>query len=339
MRPELIADPAAPWSLQPPSFAEIEEAAGRIAGHLVRTPLLESERVNRLVGGRLFVKAEGLQRTGSFKARGAWNVLSLLGAESRARGVLAFSSGNHGQAVAWAAHCFGVPAIIVMPSDAPATKILRTREWDAEVLLYDRRSEDREAIGRALAVERGLTVIPPFEDRRIIAGAGTVGLEVLEQAHDEGVVLDGFLVNCSGGGLAGGCAIAWHALAPAAAVWAVEPSTYDDMARSLAAGTRQSNDTAQVSICDALLAMTPGALTFAIARARLRGALTVSDDEVLAAMRLAFDEFRLVVEPGGAAALASVLSGRLNTRDRNLAVLLSGANVDASLFQRALESR
>jgi threonine dehydratase len=325
-----------PWHLLPPGFDEIEAAAGRIADALVRTPLLESERVNRLIGGRLLLKAEGLQRTGSFKARGAWNFISQMEDAARARGVIGFSSGNHAQAVAWAAGRHGAPAVLVMPADAPATKIRRTREWGAEVVLYDRRTEDREAIGRDIAASRGLTLIPPFEDRRIIAGAGTVGIEMIQQAEALGAAPDALLVNCSGGGLAAGCAIAAHALSPTTEVWAVEPQDYDDLARSLASGTRQANDISRPSICDALLAATPGAMTFAVAQRHLRGALGVSDAEAMAAMRLAFEEFRLVLEPGGAAALAAVLAGRIEAGGRVLAVLASGANVDAELFREAL---
>lgn len=328
----------APWHLLPPRFEEIEAAASRIAGHLIRTPLLESERVNRLLGGRLLVKAEGLQRTGSFKARGAWNTLSLLPEEVRARGVIAFSSGNHGQGVAWAAHRMGVPAVVVMPADAPATKITRTREWGAEVVLYDRRAEDREAIGAAIAAERGLTLVPPFEDRRVVAGAGTVGLEIAQQAKEAGAAPDALVVNCSGGGLASGCAIAWASAMPGGEVWAAEPENHDDLARSLASGRRERNDPDGTSICDALLAVTPGAMTFGVLRERLGGSLVASDEEALAAMRLAFSEFGVVVEPGGAVALAAVLRGRLPVEGRCVAVLLSGANVDAAVFARALEA-
>ncbi|MFC3123689.1 threonine/serine dehydratase [Pseudoroseomonas globiformis] len=331
-----MPDDTTPWHLQPPAFAEIEAATVRIDGVLVKTPLLESERVNNRLGGRLLLKAEGLQRTGSFKARGAWNFLSQMEPEARSRGVIGFSSGNHAQAVAWAASRHGAPAVLVMPRDAPQTKIERTRGWGAEVVLYDRRTEDREAIGRDIAAARGLMLVPPFEHRWIAGGAGTVGLEMLLQAEAIGAKLDALLVNCSGGGLAAGCAIAAHAVSPETEVWAVEPAAYDDMARSLASGKRESNEGAAPSICDALLAPSPGEMTFAVARTRLRGALGVTDAEAMAAMRLAFEEFRVVVEPGGAAALAAVLAGRIEAKGRTLAVLASGANVDASLFAQAL---
>ncbi len=324
------------WRLSPPGFDEIEAAAARIAGVLVRTPLLESERLNRQLGGRLLVKAEGLQRTGSFKARGAWNRLSLLTPEERARGVLAYSSGNHGQAVAWAAHRQGLAAVVVMPADAPPVKIARTRGWGAEVVLYDRWAEDREAIGTRLASERGLVLVPPFEDRRIIAGQGTLGLEAAEQARALGAEPDALLVCCSGGGLTAGCALAWEAMLPNARVWACEPEAFDDTARSLAAGRRVSVDPAARSICDAVLTPTPGALTFAINAPRLGGAVAVSDGEALAAMRTAAEEFGLVVEPGGAVALAAVLSGRFPLEGRTVVATLSGANVDPALLAQAL---
>lgn len=330
-------DTPAPWHLTAPSFAEIEEAAGRIRGVLVETPLLESERLNARLGGRLLVKAEGLQRTGSFKARGAWNRLSLLSAEERAHGVVAFSSGNHAQAVAWAGHRMGIDTVVIaMPADAPAAKIERTRGWGAEIVLYDRATEDREAVGRRLATERGLILVPPYDDRRVIAGAGTLGLEVARQAEAIGAVPEALLVCCAGGGLTAGCALALETLLPAARVFAVEPEGFDDTARSLAAGTRLGNAPGAFSICDAVQAPMPGVLTFAINASRVGGGLVVSDAEVLVAMRVAFEEFGVVVEPGGAVALAAALSGRLPVADRTVAVALTGANVDPGMYQRAL---
>ncbi|WP_052402804.1 threonine ammonia-lyase [Muricoccus aerilatus] len=326
-----------PWHLAPPSFEEIEEAAGRIRGVLVETPLLESERLNARLGGRLLVKAEGLQRTGSFKARGAWNRLSVLSAEERARGVVAFSSGNHAQAVAWAGRRLGIGTVVIaMPADAPAAKIERTRGWGAEVVLYDRATEDREALGRRLAEELGLILVPPYDDRRVIAGAGTLGREVAQQAAAMGATPEALLVCCAGGGLTAGCALALETLLPAARVFAVEPVGFDDTARSLAAGTRLGNAPGTTSICDAVLAPMPGALTFSINAPRLGGGLVVSDSEALAAMRVAFEEFGLVVEPGGAVALAAALFERLPVAHRTVAVALTGANVDAGIYRRAL---
>ena len=326
-----------PWHLTPPTFAEIEEAAGRIRGVLVETPLLESERLNARLGGRLLVKAEGLQRTGSFKARGAWNRMSLLSDAERAHGVVAFSSGNHAQAVAWAARRLGIGTVVIaMPADAPKAKIERTRDWGAEVVLYDRATEDREALGRRLAAERGLVLVPPYDDRRVIAGAGTLGLEVVRQAEAVGAIPDALLVCCAGGGLTAGCALALEALLPAARVFAAEPEGFDDTARSLAAGTRLGNVPGATSICDAVQAPMPGTLTFAINAHRLGDGLVVSDAEALMAMRVAFEEFGLVVEPGGAVALAAALSRRLPVANRTVVAALTGANVDPGMYQRAL---
>jgi threonine dehydratase len=328
---------ARPWHLSPPDFAEITEAADRIKGALVETPLLESQRVNEKLGGRLLIKPEGLQRTGSFKVRGAWNRLAQLTAEERARGVVAFSSGNHGQAVAWAGRQQGVGTVVViMPKDAPAAKIARTRGWGAEVILYDRQTEDREAIGRRLSEERGLSLVPPYEDRRIIAGQGTAALEIVRQAAELDARPDALLLGGSGGGLAAGCALVWEKLVPQGKVWLVEPEGFDDHRRSLASGTRESNPGGQSSICDSLLSPTPGELTFAINRPRLGGALAVSDAEAGAAMRCAFEEYGVVVEPGGSLGLAAVITGKFPLEGRTVAVLLSGANVDTPLFARIL---
>lgn len=326
-----------PWHLQPPDFTEIEQAAQRIRGVLRETPLLESERLNRRLGGRMLVKAEGLQQTGSFKARGAWNRLSLLTPAERDRGVATFSSGNHGQAVAWAAGRLGVRrAVVVMPADAPARKIEATRSWGGEVILYDRNREDREAIGRALAEEQGLVLVPPYDDRRVVAGAGTLGFEIAEQAGRMGVKPDALVVCCSGGGLAAGCVLAWETLLPKSRVWAVEPRAFDDTARSIAAGKRLANAPGAQSICDAVQAPIPGILTFAINEPRLGGVALVSDDEVLEAMRVAFTEFGLVAEPGGALTLAAALSGQVRVDGRSTVLVLSGANVDPDVFTKAL---
>lgn len=322
-----------PWHLQPPPFPEIEDAALRLRGVLRETPMLESERLNRLLGGRLLVKAEGLQVTGSFKARGALNRLLLLDTEERARGVAAFSSGNHGQAVAWAAARLGVRrAVIAMPTDAPKAKVEATRGWGGEVVLYDRATEDREAVGRRLAEEHGLTLVPPYDDRRVLAGAATLGIEAARQAAALDAEPEVLAVCCGGGGLTAGCALAWEALRPEAKVWAVEPEAFDDTARSIAAGRRLGNAHGAASICDAIQTPMPGVLTFAVNAPRLGGVATVTDDEVRSAVRVAFAEFGLVVEPGGAAALAAVLAGRIPVRGRCVAAVLTGANVDAGTF-------
>jgi len=325
-----------PWHMTPPTFAEIEQAAARIRGVLRETPLLESERLNRRLGGRLLVKAEGLQLTGSFKARGAWNRLSLLTEEERDQGVAAFSSGNHGQAVAWAASRLGVrQAVVVMPADAPAAKIEGTRSWGGEVVFYDRHdpaNADRAALGQRLASERGLTLVPPFDDRRVVAGAGTLGAEVARQAADMGAEPDTLVLCCGGGGLTAGCALAWEVLRPGSKVWAAEPEGFDDTARSLAAGSRVGNAPEARSICDAILTPMPGVLTFAVNALRLGGVAVVTDDEVKKAMRVVLAEFGLVAEPGGAAALAAVLTGKVPVEGRCVAVALTGANVDPAIF-------
>lgn len=326
-----------PWHLLPPDFSEITAAAGRIKGVLVETPLLENSRVNDRLGGRLLIKPEGLQRTGSFKVRGAWNCLSQLDAAQRARGVVAFSSGNHGQAIAWAAKQLGIAtAIVIMPKDAPAAKISRTRAWGAEVILYDRTTEDREAIGRRLSEERGLALVPPFEHRQIIAGQGTLALEAARQAAAMGATPAALLLGGSGGGLAAGCALAWEQVLPEARVWMVEPEGFDDHGRSLATGSRQQNVPGGKSICDSLLSPIPGDLTFRINAPRLGGALAASDADAAAAMRFAFEEYGLVVEPGGSLGLAAVITGKFPLEGRCAVVLLSGANVDAELYARLL---
>ncbi len=324
------------WRLSPPDFSEIEAAAERIAPACIVTPLLEAPALNARIGGRLLIKAEGLQRTGSFKLRGAYNRLAQLSDDERQRGVIAYSSGNHGQAVAAAARLLGTTAVVVMPVDAPAAKIRKTQGHGAEVVFYDRYRDDREAITLGLAAARGLVLVPPYEDRRIIAGAGTLAREVFQQAAAMGATLDAFLVCCSGGGLTAGCALALEALSPVTAVYAVEPAAFDDLARSLAAGERLTNDVTAHSLCDSLMAATTGALTFSINRRLLAGALSVSDEEVVAAMAAAFDELGLVVEPGGAVALAAVLSGRLDARGKSVAVALTGRNVDRTVAAKLL---
>lgn len=319
-----------------PSAADVHEAARRIAPYAVVTPLLESWALNERVGGRVLVKAEMLQRTGSFKFRGAVNRLAQLSADERRRGVVAYSSGNHAQAIALAARLLGTTAVIVMPKDAPHVKIEKTLAYGGEVILYDRYTEDRASIGSRLASERGLALVPPFDDRRVIAGQGTLGLEVARQAKAAGLELDAFLVSCSGGGLTAGCALALEAESPQTAIYAVEPEGFDDTARSLAAGQRVANEPGHSSICDALLVDKPGELTFPINQRRLAGGLVVSDAETLDAVAFAYDELKLVVEPGGAVALAAVLAGKLDCRGRTVAVVCSGGNIDAGLFASVL---
>ena len=323
-------------SIALPGLADVQAAAGRLAGVARRTPLLASTPLDDVFGGRLLFKVESLQRTGSFKIRGAYNRLVQLDARQRDAGVVAFSSGNHAQGVAAAARMLGIPATIVMPSDAPRVKLENTRALGAEVVLYDRVRESREQIAMKLASGRGATLVPAFDDPHIIAGQGTVGLELMQQAAELDLMPDQVLVPCSGGGLVSGSAIAIRALAPAAAVYGVEPEAFDDTRRSLAAGTLLKNPPEARSICDALQSSPPGTLTFAINRELLAGILTASDAEVETAMARAFRELRLVVEPGGAVALAAALAGRVPLAGRTTAIVLSGGNVDAATFVAAL---
>lgn len=315
-------------------IARIRAAAARAAGRVRETPLLSAPGLDALAGRRLLVKAECLQVTGSFKARGGWSAVSALPAGTA--GVLACSSGNHAQGVAWAAAAHGLPAVIVMPADAPAAKIGGTRALGAEVVLYDRAGEDRDALAAGLAAGRGLALIPPFDHPDVIAGQGTIGLELAPQAAAAGVRTAEVLVPCGGGGLASGLALALAAEAPGLRVRTVEPAGFDDAARSLAAGRRLSNPAAAGSVCDAILTPTPGALTFPIL-SRLAGpGLAVTDAEALAAMAVAFRHLRIVLEPGGAVALAAALWRREAVAGDCVIVIASGGNVDPGLYAQAL---
>jgi threonine dehydratase len=320
-----------------PAFDDVRAAAQRLAGHARRTPLLAGTPLDAATGGRVLLKLETLQHTGSFKFRGAWNRLAQLDDAQRRAGVVAFSSGNHAQGVAAAARRLGIPATIVMPADAPRVKLQNTRDLGAEIVEYDRLRESREQIAAQLAADRGATLVPSFDDPDIIAGQGTAGLEIAEQAAGLGLQLDDVIVCCSGGGLTAGIVIALAELAPRAGVWTAEPAAYDDHRRSLLAGTRQHNaPVSPPSICDALLAPAPGELTFAINRSRLRGGLVASDAEVRAAIAYAARTLKLIVEPGGAVALACLLAGQLDVRGRTVAVTLSGGNIDDALLREVL---
>jgi threonine dehydratase len=322
-----------------PDVSDIEAAARRLHGLAVRTPVLQHAGLDALSGGQILVKAESLQRTGSFKIRGAWNCISQLPEDAVRRGVVAYSSGNHAQGVAAAAQLRGLPATIVMPADTPEIKKASTEGFGARIVLYDRNSESREEIAARLVEESGAYLVPPFEHRDIIAGQGTVGLELADQAAQQGGLLDAILVSCSGGGLAAGIALAMEARSPRTAVYTVEPEGFDDYRRSLAAGRRVRNKKASGSICDALLSPEPGELTFAINKSRLAGGLAISDDEVRSAMRYAFQHLKLVLEPGGSAALAAVLSGKFDCIGRRIGVIASGGNADAQLFAAVIASR
>jgi len=320
----------------PVRLADVEAAAQRIAGFAVRTPLLEFAPLSEQVGARVLIKPECLQRTGSFKFRGAFNKLSQLDGQQRQAGVVAWSSGNHAQGVAAAAQLLGIHAAIVMPEDAPQIKIDNTRGYGAEVVLYDRHSASREEIGRQLAADRDAVVVPSYDDVDIIAGQGTAGLEMVEQARDLGCEVDRVLVCCSGGGLTAGIATAFHAKSPNTKVHTVEPEGFDDYARSLKLGQPVSIDGASETICDALRVPEPGEITFAINSVCCSDGLVVSDQEALAAIRYAFRQLNLVVEPGGAVALAALLAGKAEFQGQTVAVVLSGGNVDSKLFCEAV---
>ncbi|OIP83975.1 MAG: threonine ammonia-lyase [Rhodobacterales bacterium CG2_30_65_12] len=315
----------------------IRAAADRLRGHARRTPLLTSPFLDEIAGRRVLVKPECLQHTGSFKYRGARNAVAALDEQARAQGVIAYSSGNHAQGVALAAAEFGVPSVIVMPTDAPALKIANTRALGAEVVLYDRTREDRDEIGAALAKDRGLTLIKPFDEPQVIAGQGTVGLEIATDAAALGIESADVLVPCGGGGLTSGIALALEANAPGLTVRPVEPEGFDDTARSLAVGTIQHNARLTGSICDAIITPSPGVLTFPV-MARLCGpGLAVSEDEVLRAMADAFKRLKIVIEPGGAVALAAALFHAEKTASDAVIAVASGGNVDAPVFCKALE--
>ncbi len=318
------------------SAAGVKRAAERLKGKAVATPLLESDMLNERVGGRVLLKAETLQHCGSFKFRGAYNLISQLSAEQKKRGVLAWSSGNHAQGVALAAKLFGAPATIVMPKDAPALKVEKVRHYGAEIVSYDRYTEDREAIARPLAAARGLAIAPSYDDVDIIEGQGTAALEAAEQAAAIGASLDAFIVPCGGGGLASGCATALEAVSPRTEMWIAEPEDFDDGWASIKAGKIIKSDVTKRTICDAIATPSLGKITFPILQRLVRGGVTLSEDEVGAAMAYAFKYLKLVLEPGGAVALAAVLSGKLSARGRTVAVTLSGGNVDPPLFSTVL---
>lgn len=314
----------------------IRAAALRLKGHARRTPLLSSPFLDDIAGRRVFVKPECLQHTGSFKFRGAWSALSALDPETRARGVIAFSSGNHAQGVALAAARHDTTSVIIMPADAPQMKIDNTRALGAEVILYDRDTEDRDEIGARLAKERGLTLIKPFDNEQVIAGQGTTGLEIAEDANALGIQNADVLVCCGGGGLASGIALACAADAPTLRVRPVEPLGFDDVKRSLATGAIQRNTATSGNICDAIITPQPGDLTFPIMHKLCGAGIAISEGEALRAMANAFARLKLVAEPGGAAALAAALFHRDDLDGDAVIVTISGGNVDPAQFARAL---
>ncbi len=315
----------------------IEAAAERLKGHVRETPLLSSPFLDEIAGRRVLIKPECLQHTGSFKFRGAWSAISALDEAARNRGVIAYSSGNHAQGVAYAAAQHGISSVIVMPSDAPKLKIENTRALGGEVVLYDRASESREDIGEALAAERGLTLIRPYDEPQVIAGQGTTGLELARQARALGVTEGDVLICCGGGGLTSGIALALERHAPGLRPRPCEPEGFEDVKRSLASGTIQSNDATSGNICDAILTPQPGQITFPILQRLCGPGLSVSEQESLRAMALAFLRLKIVLEPGGAVSLASALFRKDQIDGNAVIVVASGGNVDPQIFERALE--
>ncbi len=320
-----------------PTLADIEDAATRLRGVTVHTPLLRSEPLDAAIGAPVWIKPETLQRTGSFKMRGAWNRISRIPEADRRRGVVAFSSGNHAQGVAESANILGLHATIVMPADAPKAKIEAARGRGATVRLYDRVKESREGIAAEIAEKTGATTIRPFDDAWIMAGQGTAGLEAAQDAAKLGVKFGSLICNASGGGLISGVATAFEGVSPATEVWAAEPAGHDDTIRSLAAGRIVSNEPGYRSIADALLTPEPGNLPFEVHKRRLKGGFTAANDQLLDAMSFAFHHLKLVVEPGGACSLAVLLNNREHFAKRGPAlIILSGGNVDAEMFTQAI---
>ena len=319
-----------------PTAADIAAAAKRLFGVAVRTPLINAAVLDELLDARVFLKAETLQRTGSFKFRGAYNKISSIPQDKRAAGVVAYSSGNHAQGVASAAKLLGMRATIVMPADAPRAKRERTKALGAEVILYDRNTEDRAAIARKLVDERGATLVPPYDDPLIIAGQGTIGAEIVEDLARLELVPDIVVVGASGGGLAAGISLGVKARVPGAKFYTVEPEGFDDTARSFVSGRREHNERMSGSICDALMSNTPGELTFPITSKLIGQGIAVSDAEAGRAVRYAFEELKLVVEPGGAIGLAALLAGKLDVKGKVVVGILSGGNVDVELFAKLI---
>lgn len=319
-----------------PSALGISRAAERLAGRALVTPLVESAELNALAGGRVLLKAETLQHCGSFKFRGAYNRLSQLSAEERRRGVLAWSSGNHAQGIARAGRLLGIPAVIVMPADAPAVKAERVRADGAEIVEYNRYTDDREAIGRRLAQERGMTVVPSFDDVDIIEGQGTLAREAIAQGEALGARFDIFIVPCGGGGLASGCALALEDGSPGTELHITEPEGYDDAFASIRAGTILKAEASRRTICDAIATPTIAPSTFSVMSRLVRGGASLSEKEAAEAVAFAYKYLKLVVEPGGAVALAAILSRKIILNGRTACVTLSGGNVDPPLFAKLI---
>ena len=318
-----------------PTHDDVQAARARITPHIVRTPMLRHRALDDATGGTILIKPEPLQRTGSFKLRGATNAILRLTEPERRAGVVTHSSGNHGQATACAAASIGAHATVFMPDEAPRIKIDRTRAWGADIIHYNRHNDDRDAITRAFADRTGAILVPPFDHEDVIAGQGTLALELVEDARHAGFTMDAMLVCTGGGGLIAGCALGLEGASPSTALYAVEPEDWDDTARSLISGARETNAPGGSTLCDALLSKSPGRLTFEVNQPRLAGGLAVSDAEVLAAIAFAFRHLKLVVEPGGAVALAALLAGKFDAKGKITGVVLSGGNIDPATFSRA----
>lgn len=315
-----------------PTLKSIEDAYSRVSPYIVKTPLIQNSELNERLGAKILIKPETLQRSGSFKFRGAMNRVLQLTEEEKSAGIVAWSSGNHALALSYVAKMFNIKATILMPQEAPRTKIDGVIANGGNVRLYDKKIEVREEIGAQIAADTGATIIPPYDDIDIITGQATVGYELINQARDLNLTVDCALATCSGGGLISGFASSFQHLSPSTQVFSVEPSNFDDFARSLKTKAHQVNSSDATSICDALLVQTPGVITFDIAMKTLEGGLSVTDDEVIEAIQFAYKHLKLVVEPGGAAALAAILSGKIDVKGKTIGVVLSGANVDANKF-------
>ena len=321
-----------------PKFDDVISASEKIASYAVKTPLLKAEDLSEKLSADIYIKPECLQRVGAFKFRGAFNRLSRLTEDEKKRGVVAYSSGNHAQGVALSARLLGIHAIIVMPEDSPKMKLENTKNYGAEVITYDRETESREEIADKISQERGCTVVPSFEDFYIIAGQGTVALEAVKQAQEKDVKLDMFMTPIGGGGLISGCSIAVKELSPDIEIYGVEPEGFDDVKRSLESGKIEHNEKPSGSICDAILTVHPEPMTHKIMSENLAGVLTVTDDEVLRAMKYAWEKLNLVVEPGACVALAAVLHKKIGVTGKKVCIVLSGGNVDEETFIKALRS-
>jgi threonine dehydratase len=319
------------------TFADVQAAADRLKGHAVETPLIESPALNERLGGRVLLKLETLQRVGAFKFRGAYNRLVQLNTAERKAGVVAFSSGNHAQGVALAAKLLGMPAMIVMPSDAPAIKVAATRGYGAEIRLYDRINESREAIADEIAKSRGAVVVPAFDDPHIAAGQGVAGLEMMAQAKAAGAVFDTVVSPVGGGGLLAGVSLVVKEVSPTTEIWGAEPSVYNDLAQSLAKGERVTIKPSTRTLCDALESPSTGEITWPILQRNLTGAVGLTDPEVAETLRYAFQTLKLVIEPGGSVGLAALLTGKVDAKGKTTGVIVSGGNVDPELFAKILK--